>query len=155
PRTEPPMSPALRAQMAAQMTPASGPASTPPSQSAPVPTQPTTPPSQPTTPPSQPTGRDASSAIPRAPSALAELINQERGGLVPPIPNVGFGSFKLPPYREKPGDKVVPFTRRRRITADHMVYSKLVSPHVVTVAECDLHQASRLREAHKDRYKKE
>lgn len=86
--------------------------------------------------------------------ALAQLINQG-GGFVPPIPGVGFGSFKVPPYREKPGDKVVPFTRRRRITADHMVYSKLVSPHVVTVAECDLRNASRLREQHKDRYKKE
>jgi 2-oxoglutarate dehydrogenase E2 component (dihydrolipoamide succinyltransferase) len=68
---------------------------------------------------------------------------------------VGFGAFKLPQYREKPGDKIVPFTRRRRITADHMVYSKLVSPHVVTVAECDLFRASKLREANKDRYKKE
>jgi 2-oxoglutarate dehydrogenase E2 component (dihydrolipoamide succinyltransferase) len=77
------------------------------------------------------------------------------GGFSPPVPGVGFGSFKLPAYREKAGDKVVPFTRRRRITADHMVYSKLVSPHVVTVAECDLYAASKLREANKDRYKKE
>jgi 2-oxoglutarate dehydrogenase E2 component (dihydrolipoamide succinyltransferase) len=86
--------------------------------------------------------------------ALAELINQG-GGFVPPIPGVGFASFKLPAYRQKPGDKVVPFTRRRRITADHMVYSKHVAPHVVTVAECDLYAASRVREANKDRYKKE
>jgi 2-oxoglutarate dehydrogenase E2 component (dihydrolipoamide succinyltransferase) len=85
---------------------------------------------------------------------VQQLINQG-GGFVPPIPGVGFGSFKLPAYREKPGDKIVPFTRRRRITADHMVYSKLVSPHVVTVAECDLFAASKLREANKDRYKKE
>jgi 2-oxoglutarate dehydrogenase E2 component (dihydrolipoamide succinyltransferase) len=88
-------------------------------------------------------------------SAEVQQLIQQGGGFVPPIPGVGFGSFKLPAYREKPGDKVVPFTRRRRITADHMVYSKLVSPHVVTVAECDLHAASKLREAHKDRYKKE
>lgn len=85
---------------------------------------------------------------------VQQLLNQG-GGFVPPIPGVGFGSFKLPAYREKAGDKVVPFTRRRRITADHMVYSKLVSPHVVTVAECDLNAASKLREANKDRYKKE
>jgi 2-oxoglutarate dehydrogenase E2 component (dihydrolipoamide succinyltransferase) len=86
--------------------------------------------------------------------AIAQMINQG-GGFVPPVPGVGFGSFKLPPYRPKPGDQVVPFTRRRRITADHMVYSKIASPHVVTVAECDLFRASRLREANKDRYKKE
>jgi 2-oxoglutarate dehydrogenase E2 component (dihydrolipoamide succinyltransferase) len=122
PRTEPPMSPALRAQTESQvranMTPAA-----------------------------------ASPAASPAP-AIAQMINQG-GGFVPPIPGVGFGSFKVPPYRPKPGDQVVPFTRRRRITADHMVYSKLASPHVVTVAECDLFRASRLREANKDRYKKE
>ena len=86
--------------------------------------------------------------------AIAQMINQG-GGFVAPIPGVGFGSFKVPPYRPKPGDQVVPFTRRRRITADHMVYSKIASPHVVTVAECDLFKASRLREANKERYKKE
>jgi 2-oxoglutarate dehydrogenase E2 component (dihydrolipoamide succinyltransferase) len=85
---------------------------------------------------------------------IAQLVNQG-GGFVPPIPGKGYGAFKLPPYRPNGGDKVVPFTRRRRITADHMVYSKFASPHVVTVAEVDLWRASRLREANKDRYKKE
>ncbi len=85
---------------------------------------------------------------------VAELINQG-GGFVPPIPGKGYGSFKVPAYREASGDKVIPFTRRRRITADHMAYSKVVSPHVVTVAEIDLYRASKLRELHKERYKKE
>ncbi len=76
-------------------------------------------------------------------------------GYTPPIPNVGYGQFKVPPFTQHEGDKVVPFTRRRRITADHMTYSKVTSPHVVTVAEVDLHRAAKLREAHKDRYKKE
>jgi 2-oxoglutarate dehydrogenase E2 component (dihydrolipoamide succinyltransferase) len=122
PRTEPPMSAAVRAQADAQVRAqvSSAPAS----------------------------GGGAPTA------ALAQMINQG-GGFVPPIPGVGFGSFKVPPYRPKPGDQVVPFTRRRRITADHMVYSKTASPHVVTVAECDLYRATRLREANKDRYKKE
>jgi 2-oxoglutarate dehydrogenase E2 component (dihydrolipoamide succinyltransferase) len=85
---------------------------------------------------------------------LAQMINQG-GGFVPPIPGVGFGAFKVPQYRPNEGDKVIPFTRRRRITADHMTYSKFASPHVVTVAEVDLHKTSRLREANKERYKKE
>lgn len=122
PRSEPPMSPALRAQAESQAR-AAAPAPSP-----------------------APTGSPA--------GAIAQMINQG-GGFVPPIPGVGFGSFKVPPYRPKPGDQVVPFTRRRRITADHMVYSKVASPHVVTVAECDLFRASRIREANKDRYKKE
>jgi 2-oxoglutarate dehydrogenase E2 component (dihydrolipoamide succinyltransferase) len=85
---------------------------------------------------------------------VAQLINTG-GGFVPPIPGVGYGAFKVPAYRQAAGDKVIPFTRRRRITADHMTYSKFASPHVVTVAEVDVHKASKLREAHKDRYKAE
>lgn len=85
---------------------------------------------------------------------LAALV-QAGGGFVPPIPGVGFGAYKVPQYTPRPGDKVVPFTRRRRITADHMVYSKTTAPHVVTVAEVDLHAVSRLRDENKDRLKKE
>jgi 2-oxoglutarate dehydrogenase E2 component (dihydrolipoamide succinyltransferase) len=90
------------------------------------------------------------------------ITKDDVGRVKPPPPAVavanvgtGFGTFKLPPYRPTEGDQVIPFTRRRRITADHMTYSKLASPHVVTVAEVDLHKATRLREANKDRYKKE
>ncbi len=85
---------------------------------------------------------------------LSQLL-ASAGGFVPPIPGVGFGSYKVPPYVPKPGDQVVPFNRRRQITADHMVYSKQVSPHVPTVAEVDLHATSKLRDQHKDRFKKE
>lgn len=64
-------------------------------------------------------------------------------------------AFTVPPYNPKPGDEVIKFSRRRRIIADHMVYSKLTSPHVVTVAECDLHRTSVLRDTHKAELKKE
>ena len=96
--------------------------------------------------------RAASAPPPAAPAAVAPP-----GGATFsfPIPHVGFGAFKVPPYLPKPGDQVVPFTRKRRITADHMVYSKFTSPHVVTVAEIDLHKVMRLREQHKAAYKKE
>lgn len=85
---------------------------------------------------------------------LAALL-QAGGGFVPPIPGVGYGAYKVPPYTPRPGDKVVPFSRRRRITADHMAYSKTTAPHVVTVAEVDLHAVSRLRDENKERLKKE
>ena len=65
------------------------------------------------------------------------------------------GAFRPPPYQPSPGDEVVPFSRRRRIIADHMVYSKATSPEVVTFSECDLHRASTLRDAHKAQFKKE
>ncbi len=103
--------------------------------------------------PAPQTAPAAPAPAPRA-AQVAQMVNSG-GGFVPPIPGVGYGAFKVPPYRAVEGDKVVPFTRRRRITADHMTYSKVTSPHVVTVAEVDLHKTSKLREANKDRYKKE
>jgi 2-oxoglutarate dehydrogenase E2 component (dihydrolipoamide succinyltransferase) len=97
-------------------------------------------------------------AVPVAPVSAAPELSQliaTAGGFVPPMPGVGYGSYKVPAYVPRPGDEVVPFSRRRRITADHMVYSKQVSPHVVTVAEVDLAATSKLRDAHKDKWKKE
>src|SRR5579883_581089 len=106
--------------------------------------------------PQPPPPREARAPAPQPSRAqqIAQLVG-EGGGFVPPVPGVGYGAFKVPAYRPAQGDKVVPFTRRRRITADHMVYSKFASPHVVTVAEVDLHRASALRDAHKERYKAE
>jgi 2-oxoglutarate dehydrogenase E2 component (dihydrolipoamide succinyltransferase) len=98
--------------------------------------------------------RAVAQAAASAPAELSALL-ASAGGFVPPVPGVGFGSYKVPAYSPKPGDEVVPFNRRRRITADHMVYSKQVSPHVVTVAEVDLAATSKLRDQHKDRFKKE
>jgi 2-oxoglutarate dehydrogenase E2 component (dihydrolipoamide succinyltransferase) len=65
------------------------------------------------------------------------------------------GAFRLPPYVPKDGDELVPFTRRRRIIADHMVYSKQTAPDVVTFAECDLHRTAVLRNQHKAQFKKD
>jgi len=73
-----------------------------------------------------------------------------------PMPSGGRPSaFKVPPYIPAPGDEVVPFSRRRRIIADHMVYSKHTAPDVVTFAECDIHKTSLLREKFVNQYKKE
>lgn len=96
----------------------------------------------------------SAAAAKSAPQEIGALL-QAGGGFVPPVPGVGFGAYKVPPYTPKPGDEVVPFSRRRRITADHMVYSKQVSPHVATVAEIDLAATSRLRDQNKERFKKE
>ena len=69
-------------------------------------------------------------------------------------PNTGpRGAFKMPAYHPSEGDEVVPFSRRRRIIADHMVFSKLTSPHVVTFAECDLQKTAQLRDLHKREFK--
>ncbi len=58
--------------------------------------------------------------------------------------------FRPPVYQPVEGDIVEPFTRRRKLIAEHMVFSKTHSPHVGTVAEVDVTNAMRLRELHKD-----
>ncbi|MGC1192250.1 MAG: dihydrolipoamide acetyltransferase family protein [Candidatus Binatus sp.] len=60
--------------------------------------------------------------------------------------------FKPPIYQPNEGDIVEPFTRRRKLIAEHMVYSKTHSPHVGTVAEVDVTNAMRLREKHKTEF---
>jgi 2-oxoglutarate dehydrogenase E2 component (dihydrolipoamide succinyltransferase) len=69
--------------------------------------------------------------------------------------SISSGAFRAPPYIPRPGDQEVPFSRRRRIIADHMVFSKLTAPHVVTVAEVDVYKTEALRLANKDALKKE
>lgn len=56
-------------------------------------------------------------------------------------------TYKPPEYRPLPGDEVVPFTRRRRLIAEHMVYSKHTSPHVFCLAEVDMHRVDAARKA--------
>jgi len=65
------------------------------------------------------------------------------------------GSYHPPVYEVEPGDTAVPFSRLRRLIADHMVYSKRTSPHVTTFAEVDLDKVSAIREKGKARIKAE
>jgi pyruvate/2-oxoglutarate dehydrogenase complex dihydrolipoamide acyltransferase (E2) component len=62
--------------------------------------------------------------------------------------------FRPPVYQPREGDSVEPFSRRRKLIAEHMVYSKTHSPHVGTVAEADLTKLVELRETHKEAFRK-
>lgn len=104
----------------------------------------------------------AAAASPSAPERMATPPPPPPQALeqTPPAPTARrgtgpSGAFRLPPYVPKDGDELVPFTRRRRIIADHMVFSKQTAPDVVTFAECDLHRTAVLRDQHKAHYKKE
>lgn len=59
--------------------------------------------------------------------------------------------FKPPKVTAGPDDKVIPFSKRRGIISEHMVYSKQVSPHVPCFAEVDVTEAQNLRRKHKAR----
>jgi len=50
-------------------------------------------------------------------------------------------------------DETVPFSRIRRITAEHMVRSKATSAHTLVVAEVDYDAVERARQAHKDAFR--
>jgi pyruvate/2-oxoglutarate dehydrogenase complex dihydrolipoamide acyltransferase (E2) component len=69
-----------------------------------------------------------------------------------PAPAQSGPGFKPPVYQPLEGDIVEPFTRRRKLIAEHMVFSKTHSPHVGTVAEVDVTNAMRLREQHKTEF---
>jgi 2-oxoglutarate dehydrogenase E2 component (dihydrolipoamide succinyltransferase) len=47
----------------------------------------------------------------------------------------------------------LPFTRIRRLTADHMVRSKATSPHVLQAVEVDYHRVDQVRKAVRDAWK--
>jgi len=55
-------------------------------------------------------------------------------------------AYRPPRYTPREGDQVVPFDHRRRLIAEHMVYSKVTSPHVPCCAEVDMTPMFRLRE---------
>ena len=51
-----------------------------------------------------------------------------------------------------PGDRVEPWSKIRKITADHMILSRHVSAHVASFFEIDYTQVARLRTRHKASY---
>jgi pyruvate dehydrogenase E2 component (dihydrolipoamide acetyltransferase) len=51
------------------------------------------------------------------------------------------------------GDEVVPFTRVRKLTADHMVRSKATSAHTLMVKEVDYERVEIVRREHGDAFK--
>jgi 2-oxoglutarate dehydrogenase dihydrolipoamide succinyltransferase (E2 component) len=96
----------------------------------------------------QPALRPAPSARPQP--AVTPLAAPSAAPASPPTPSV----FHPPVYEPREGDVVEPFTRRRKLIAEHMVYSKTHSPHVGTVAEVDVTRVLALRQAHKAEFER-
>ena len=58
------------------------------------------------------------------------------------------------PARAAPaGAKTVPFTRIRKLTAEHMVRSKATSPHVLQAVEVDFYRVDQVRKSMRDVWK--
>ncbi len=67
---------------------------------------------------------------------------------------VGAGAgFRPPIYEPREGDVIEAFSRRRKLIAAHMVFSKTNSPHVGTVAQVDMTRVARLRAANRQAFR--
>ncbi len=73
--------------------------------------------------------------VPRAPS---------------PVPSTG--PVVHPVVEPWPGDRVEPFSKIRKITADHMIMSRRTSAHVTSFFEVDYSRVAELRRKHKAAY---
>src|SRR5437667_3311836 len=77
----------------------------------------------------------------------------ERGGAAPrPAAATSIGPIAHPVVEPWPGDRVEPFSKIRKITADHMIMSRRVSAHVTSFFEVDYTQIAELRRRHKQAY---
>src|SRR6267378_2326578 len=79
----------------------------------------------------------------------------ERGAPAPraPLPaGAPSGSVVHAEVEPWPGDRVEPFSKIRKITADHMIMSRRVSAHVTSFFEVDYTQIAELRRRHKQTY---
>ena len=59
------------------------------------------------------------------------------------------------PSRTEGRDTIVPLSNIRRITGEHMVRSKAVSPHVLTAVEVDFEAVEQVRRSHRESFKGE
>src|SRR6266567_3367687 len=67
-----------------------------------------------------------------------------------PLPSAG--PVVHPVVQPWPGDRVEPFSKIRKITADHMIMSRRTSAHVTSFFEIDYSRVAELRRRHKQAY---
>ena len=105
--------------------------------------------------PSQITGTGVGGRITR--SDVESYIAQNRTAASRPPASAPTTTPTAPPARTPAAgrDTVVPLSNIRRITGEHMVRSKQVSPHVLTAVEVDFEGVEQVRRAHREEFKAE
>src|SRR5437016_4275021 len=73
-------------------------------------------------------------------------------GTAPRSPLPSAGPVVHPVVEPWPGDRVEPFSKIRKITADHMIMSRRTSAHVTSFFEIDYSRVAELRRKHKAAY---
>src|SRR3954468_7633110 len=90
-------------------------------------------------------GQPGSTAAPSRPAP-------DRGGTVTAAPRPAAPLGPPPTVDPWEGDRVEPWSRIRKLTADHMVMSRRGSPHVNTIFEIDYTRVAQLRTKKKQEY---
>src|SRR3989454_616159 len=85
----------------------------------------------------------------RAPRSPTRARGTPRGRAAPPPPLPSAGPVVHPVVQPWPGDRVEPFSKIRKITADHMIMSRRTSAHVTSFFEIDYSRVAELRRKHK------
>ena len=78
-----------------------------------------------------------------------DLLGYIASAAAAPKPALPPGAPAVEPW---PGDRVEPFSRIRKITADHMLLSRRVSAHVTSFFEVDFGVVAQLRQRHRQAY---
>jgi 2-oxoglutarate dehydrogenase E2 component (dihydrolipoamide succinyltransferase) len=89
--------------------------------------------------------------VPAPPTSAPVTTAPPTAAPITPVPAAEAGAGALSDGRTE----MVPLSRIRLVTAEHMVRSKQISPHVWTSVEVDLERVEQLRLKHKDRFKAE
>ncbi len=103
--------------------------------------------------PSQISGTGKGGRITR--SDVETYIAQNRTASPRPAPPPAPAAPPPAPSRAAGRDTIVPLSNIRRITGEHMVRSKQVSPHVLTAVEVDFEGVEQVRRANREEFKAE
>jgi pyruvate dehydrogenase E2 component (dihydrolipoamide acetyltransferase) len=99
------------------------------------------------------TKNDVLSYLETGPAPAAEAPAAAAPPSLPPAPAAAPAAAAHAPTVEAwPGDRVEPWSRIRKLTAEHMVMSRRVSPHVNTIFEIDYTRVAQLRARKKKEY---
>jgi 2-oxoglutarate dehydrogenase E2 component (dihydrolipoamide succinyltransferase) len=93
-------------------------------------------------------GAPAAAAAPAASAPSVSPAGAARPAAAAPAP----AQTAAPAVEAWPGDRVEPWSRIRKLTAEHMVMSRRVSPHVNTIFEVDYTRVAQLRAKKKKEY---
>jgi 2-oxoglutarate dehydrogenase E2 component (dihydrolipoamide succinyltransferase) len=69
--------------------------------------------------------------------------------------DVFYGQVRHPEFPARPGDRVEPMNRIRRLTADHMVRAKRIAPHVHSFIEIDFTRIDRVRASSRPKWEQQ